>query len=689
MIIKKIKLENIRSYLSQEFEFEEGSTLLAGDIGSGKSSILLAIDFVLFGLRKDSLTGASLLRNGTNLGSVELNFEIDGKDVVIKRNLKKGHDSISQDSGFITVNGEKRDATAVELKQDILNLLNYPKELLTKSKSLIYKYTVYTPQEEMKSILLGDKDVRLDTLRKVFDIDKYKRIKENSKLFITNLKQKRKEYEGQIYDLEEKYKQLNVKKENLEYFNTRIKEIIPQITQITHLIDNKREEIKLIESKIKIFEELKKDLGLFELKLKNFSERRERNLKDIESLILNINLLNEELKDSKEDNINEINLKLEELKKKLNDNDKSLEEINRKINELETKKQSSFDIKDKIFKLEHCPLCQQEVLHSHKSLINEEEDRKVSEYDKEIVLQKNKKFSLQDIIKDIKTELEKLREQKSNLDLLNFKKTNLKEKIERKDKLLKEQSEIVQEIISNEEKIKGINLRIIEFKEIDHDKLKKELDEILLKERKLEIDRATYLSNINELNKSINEIENEINNKLVIKNKISYLNDIQFWLEEYFFNVVDLIEKQIFSRVYNDFNSLFQKWFNLLMEVENFQVKLDEEFSPLILQNGHDMYYEYLSGGEKTAIALAYRLALNQVINNLITTIKTKDLLILDEPTDGFSDEQLDRVKNVLDELNIKQLIIVSHEQKVESFVDHIIRLNKEQHVTKVQQNLY
>jgi len=51
MKIKKIKLKNIRSYESQEIEFPEGSLLLSGDIGSGKTSILLAIEYALFGLQ--------------------------------------------------------------------------------------------------------------------------------------------------------------------------------------------------------------------------------------------------------------------------------------------------------------------------------------------------------------------------------------------------------------------------------------------------------------------------------------------------------------------------------------------------------------------------------------------------------------------------------------------------------------
>ncbi len=110
---------------------------------------------------------------------------------------------------------------------------------------------------------------------------------------------------------------------------------------------------------------------------------------------------------------------------------------------------------------------------------------------------------------------------------------------------------------------------------------------------------------------------------------------------------------------------------------ENFAVRLDDEFTPVVEQHDYEIDYAYLSGGERTAIALAYRLALNQVINSLISKIKTKDLVILDEPTDGFSEQQLDKMRDVLQQLNVNQLIIVSHEQKIESFADHIIKIRK------------
>ena len=42
MIIKQLELTNIRSHESTKIEFTEGKTLLRGDIGSGKSSIIMA-----------------------------------------------------------------------------------------------------------------------------------------------------------------------------------------------------------------------------------------------------------------------------------------------------------------------------------------------------------------------------------------------------------------------------------------------------------------------------------------------------------------------------------------------------------------------------------------------------------------------------------------------------------------------
>jgi len=165
MLLKSIKLNNIRSYVDQKIDFPLGSLLLSGDIGSGKSTILLAIEFALFGSKPSELPASSLLRHGKQEGFVELNFELDGKNILIKRNLKRGKNSIKQEVGYIITNDVKKDLSPVEMKSEVFDMLGYPKDLVSKGKDLIYRYTVYMPQEEMKRILLEDKDTIVINLK--------------------------------------------------------------------------------------------------------------------------------------------------------------------------------------------------------------------------------------------------------------------------------------------------------------------------------------------------------------------------------------------------------------------------------------------------------------------------------------------------------------------------------------------
>ena len=51
---------------------------------------------------------------------------------------------------------------------------------------------------------------------------------------------------------------------------------------------------------------------------------------------------------------------------------------------------------------------------------------------------------------------------------------------------------------------------------------------------------------------------------------------------------------------------------------------------------------------------------------------KPVDLLILDEATEGFSKEQLFKLREVLDKVDCAQIIIVSHEQELDGLVDQI-----------------
>jgi len=60
------------------------------------------------------------------------------------------------------------------------------------------------------------------------------------------------------------------------------------------------------------------------------------------------------------------------------------------------------------------------------------------------------------------------------------------------------------------------------------------------------------------------------------------------------------------------------------------------------------------------------------------------NLLILDEPTDGFSKTQLSKVRDVLQELKSQQIILVSHEKELETYVDNIFKITKDAGMSRI-----
>jgi exonuclease SbcC len=823
MILKSIALRNIRSYSSQKIDFPEGSVLLAGDIGSGKSSILHSIEFALFGARRDSISGEALLRKGEKEGEVELSFDIRGQPVTIMRRLKRARDSVAQEAGFIIIDGKKIEGTATELKARVLDLLGYPKELLTKSKSLVYRYTVYTPQEQMKQIIMESDELRIDTLRKVFGIDRYKRIAENTALYVRKIKEMKKELAGMMVGIDEKKKELKKKKDELAKIDLARKGMLPLLDTVRKSKEQKKEEIAVLENDINRLNDMRKHLEVHDARLIEIVKQRGANRSELESLDAQIAQLKKKLESifleekqyppleqlekdikEKEQEANRLSTKRTELVERNSQIKQRAEELSKDIGaktgkaslsqekealykelleqtkdkeivtsnisglslklkdseaviaELNANKKNSEELKQKVSSLDTCPTCMQDVSEVHKRSISEQEDRKLKKITAELETLSTEKTRIEAMLKEHNTKMDALLEKerrlaavkvemsnfetlKSELDAakkqhaelakerslivsalerldmkvidsinrsidekkrilkemneynlqLKEKKHNLAmmaEKEQRKDGLDKLQEKLKQEVKQiNSDKLK-INEDISRLSpaEAQFKRRKEDLDSILDEEKGLEIRMGELNKVIEGIETQIDMLDKDIDAKEKAGKRLDHLNSVQEWLEKMFINLMSVMEKQIMARVHTQFSELFTTWFNLLIEDEAISVRIDDTFSPIITQNGHDISIEHLSGGEKTSIALAYRLALNKVINDIISTINTSNLIILDEPTDGFSSEQLDNVRNVLDELNLKQIIIVSHESKIESFVNHVIRIHKNEHISRV-----
>ncbi|MEX2682586.1 MAG: AAA family ATPase, partial [Candidatus Sigynarchaeota archaeon] len=87
--IKTIELKNIRSYVDQAIPFPPGKSMLAGGIGTGKSSPLQALTYAWFSPVDKTVSNDAMLRHGAMSGSIKVVFEVDGVEYTIERNLKR------------------------------------------------------------------------------------------------------------------------------------------------------------------------------------------------------------------------------------------------------------------------------------------------------------------------------------------------------------------------------------------------------------------------------------------------------------------------------------------------------------------------------------------------------------------------------------------------------------------------
>lgn len=688
MLLKSVRLKNIRSYVDEEVGFPNGSVLLSGDIGSGKSTILLAVEFALFGLLTGELGGAGLLRNGAGSGSVELTLELDDRQYTIGRTLKRQKDSVKQDSGFVVSDGRMQEISAEEIKAFVLKMLGYPMEQLKKKTNPLYRFTVYTPQEEMKRILFEDADERVNTLRKIFDVDKYKRVRDNASEYARVLRERIRNFEGMTADLPRLKEELEAKRKE-EFALRQDLELLARVTaQAKEALDKIQEEAFKREQAMKRIEDLKRKVAVLQA-------QAAYGKKDIEAKASEANSLKTQLADEEktiagydaiaaEKNAADSAMKNTEASAADSEMQKTLENVAA----LRERKRKAEKEKNSFAEIRQCPVCRQEVGDEHRRLVESLYDSEIAQVSEALSQAESASERLKAKHAELKKDIEAIRQQEKHFLVLAEKLKSLDEK--RKRALLLEQD--VQLHLNS---VKKIEAEIAVFQqevskaaelEAGYLRIKADAAKALEHFHELKLRQARVEEKLGSLQAEASRLDIGIAEKEKLCTRLNRLRQLEQWLSEHFIPLVEVIEKHVMARVYQEFNSLFEKWFSMLAGEEMMTARLDESFTPVINQNGYDVDVAHLSGGEKTACALAYRLALNKVINDVVSSIKTKDLLILDEPTDGFSEQQLDKVRDVLNAINARQVILVSHESRIENFVDHVMHVAKEAGVSRIVQ---
>jgi exonuclease SbcC len=673
MILRELTLENIRSYRDEtRVAISAGTTLFEGDIASGKSTLLYAIEFALFGL--GSLKGSFLLRNGAKQGHVSLAFTVDGRDYEVHRTLVKKGKSIQQEECYIQGPEGKALLSPTEVKERILQILKFNEPPNPKAQSVIYRYAIFTPQEEMKEVILKDPDDRLQTLRRAFRIEDYKIAIENSSVLISRIKGRISYLEGATADLPSAKTRLEEATKTVQKFKEQLEPLKQTEKELKEEYDKKNGELKALENERERIGKAIERIPFLTRQIGEKNRIREKLAGDNEKAQRKIS--------------DELQPKMAELARLKKPTGKTKQQLKQEVTKLRAesrdaeRQRAKLDERagnfESILTKKVCPICERPIdpkkfrekaqhLKRERSGLDEaikKADKQVQE--KEELIDKLEKYEeAQKETKGLRSQLEEANNRIAENDRTVV-------------ELEKDSKDLETQLASAEQEAKPLE-KVLQGIEGLEKRVKELYDQLTDVMRKI----ATKEEGIRSAEESLRELQQEIGLKeKQVKVKDS-LSEQKIWLSDYFAPTLENIEKHVMASLNQSFNEQFQRWFRILIEDPELQVRVDENFSPVMEREGYEQEFQSLSGGEKTSVALAYRLALNTIVQEVVVGTGS-NLLILDEPTDGFSKEQLSRMRDILRELKCPQVILVSHEKELEGFADRVIKVEKREGISHI-----
>jgi exonuclease SbcC len=672
VILKSLKLLNIRSYTEQAITFPMGTTLFEGDIGSGKSTILMAIEFALFGLGSEK--GGALLKAGAKKGLVTLCFEVDGEEYEACRSLERKAKSIQQADCSLKTEDKVLQLSASEMKQRILDILAFNEPADPKAQSVIFRYAIFTPQEEMKAIIWMRADSRLQTLRKAFRIEDYRIAQDNSKTLASSIKEKAVKLAAHASDLEGCKEKCGAKKgeiakceEELTILGRNKADLDGKVTALREKVDALRrssESLVRAAGEVPLLEADIKDKNGEVVVLENEVEELASETQELQPEVERLSKMQAPTPKTEDELKEELRL----ARQKEREMRSAQDVIGAKISDYESVERNKV-----------CPTCDRPA--------------EPEEFEEKIRFKKEEKNrALEEVaacegrIKEIEALQDALREYRRNQDRLQSLAERVRKNQERIEKDREKVQKLKEQVTSAENRLEKARQHVEEFNRIstEIDGLSKELKEEEIRLTRVEKTISGSQRTIEMLTREVDELETEIQAKEKERKAAERLREYQMWLEEFLVPTLQSIETHVMMNINQEFNMHFQKWWTMLVDDPGKESRIDEDFTPIVEQDGYEQDYNYLSGGEKTSLALAYRLSLNTIVQKVSAGIKS-NLLILDEPTDGFSKEQLFKIREILDELKCPQVIMVSHEKELESFADQVMKIEKKDGVSQIK----
>ena len=245
MIFTKLKLNNFKSHDHTVITFDRGISVIVGENGAGKSTILEAISFALFkqhtGKKIDDL-----VRNNSNAMSVELEFTSNNRQYRIVRekrsNLKSSiYKKTSADSGYVHICTGDREVAA-EIRQ-ILDI-----------DSDLFLNAIYIRQGEIAELVDKTPAEKKQLIGKLLGLDALEKSWKNLLPFINEYENKLSEIKGKLYNSDKLMEDYDKKRAEIESLKDRGHELEKEIEEVKGLLDEISENKRNMEREKEIYD---------------------------------------------------------------------------------------------------------------------------------------------------------------------------------------------------------------------------------------------------------------------------------------------------------------------------------------------------------------------------------------------------------------------------------------------------
>lgn len=664
-MIKGIVLENWKTHKKSELNFDNGTNVLIGKMGSGKTSLIEAICFGLFGtfpaLQRKEISLEEIIMSKpyeNDYAKIKLEFEYRGELFSVERSIFKKKSSQAK----LYKNEEFLAGPQVsEVSRKIAELLEVDYELFARA--------IYSEQNQMDYFLKLAPRERKEKFDALLGLDRYEKVRENAVKVKNKMKTLFEERKG---FLEQERKQFNEKE--LKELQEKAAEIKQEIRGL---------EKKLLEGR-KLLEEKEKKLKKAEEKRKEF-ELLER--QSIQGKAL-VEELEKELREKKLEEEKTVLEKIKEKEKEMQEKEKLYRELNEEITELKEEtavcKNTVVNERELIKHLEkahaNCPICKailskekRETLLQEKKEFIEKLLSKGKKLDEEMEEKNKKLLKGEEEKKLLEKEKLQLNEQLKEIHEMKEK----KEKLQERRKELQEIEEKLKKLDFDKEGLQGTQREFEQLKERNNS-LKKtmEMREELMKEVEKQV------KGILERKHAMKKLEESIEKIKQSGEKISLfvnsLKETQAQLRNTLIETINQAMQDLWVRIYpyKDFSEL-----RMVIEEGNYELKVKTRGKKWERIEG------VLSGGERSAVALTARIAFSLVL------ARNLSWLILDEPTHNLDMATIERVsllmREHLPEL-VEQVFLITHEREMENAASaslYILNREKdEEGITKPEQ---